>query len=118
MSDFAIVHTGGKQYRVKTGDTIRVEKLPGDQGDTVTLDDVRMTSIDGEVSIGNPVVSGASVTAEVVGQGKDKKIIVFKYKSKTRYRRKNGHRQLFTDLKVIDISVATKQTRQREADGS
>ena len=104
MSDFAIVHTGGKQYRVTAGDTIRVEKLPGDQGDTVTLDDVRMTSIDGEVSIGNPVISGASVTAEVVGQGKDKKVIVFKYKAKTRYRRKKGHRQQYTDLRVTEIT--------------
>jgi len=76
----------------------------GDQGDTVTLDDVRMTSIDGEVSIGNPVVSGASVTAEVVGQGKDKKIIVFKYKAKTRYRKKKGHRQQYTDLRVTEIT--------------
>lgn len=104
MSDFAIVHTGGKQYRVKTGDTIRVEKLSGDQGDTVTLDDVRMKSIGGEVSIGNPIISGASVTAEVVGQGKDKKIIVFKYKAKTRYRKKKGHRQQYTDLRVTEIT--------------
>ena len=105
VSDFAIVHTGGKQYRVKPGDTIRVEKLQGDQGDTVTLDDVRMTSIGGEVLIGNPIISGASVTTEVVGQGKDKKIIVFKYKAKTRYRKKTGHRQPYTDLRITEITA-------------
>ena len=118
MVDYAVVQTGGKQYRVQPGDTIRVESLPGDEGDTIDLNDVLMVSEDGKVTLGEPTVPGAKVTTEVTRKGKDKKIIVFKYKSKTRYRRKNGHRQLFTDLKVIDISVATKQTRQREADGS
>ena len=104
--NFAIIQTGGKQYKVTNGDTIRVESIPGDQGDIITLDDVRMASLDGNVSIGNPTVSGASVTAEVVDTGKNKKIVVFKYKAKTRYRRKNGHRQQYTDLRVTDISLA------------
>jgi large subunit ribosomal protein L21 len=65
-----------------------------------------MTSVDGNISIGNPNVTGASVTAEVVENGKDKKIVVFKYKAKTRYRRKNGHRQQYTDLRVTDISLS------------
>ena len=104
--DFAIIQTGGKQYKVTNGDTIRVESIPGDQGDIVTLDDVRMASLDGNLSIGNPTVSGASVTAEVVDTGKNKKIVVFKYKAKTRYRRKNGHRQQYTDLRVTDISLS------------
>jgi large subunit ribosomal protein L21 len=104
--NFAIIQTGGKQYKVTNGDTIRVETIPGDQGDIITLDDVRMASLDGNVSIGNPTVSGASVTAEVVDTGKNKKIVVFKYKAKTRYRRKNGHRQQYTDLRVTDISLS------------
>ena len=118
MASYAIVKTGGKQYRVQPGDTIRVESLPGDEGDTIDLTDVLMVSEDGKVTLGEPTVPGATVTTEVTGKGKGKKVIVFKYKSKTRYRRKNGHRQLFTDLKVIDIAVAEKQTRRRKADGS
>ena len=102
---YAIVNTGGKQYRVQRGDTVRVEYLPGDQGDLIELDDVRLLSDDdGDVTIGAPAVEGAKVTAEVVRQGRGKKVIVFKYKAKTRYRRKNGHRQNFTELRVTDIS--------------
>lgn len=102
---YAIVHTGGKQYRVAPGDTLRVEYLPADEGDLVELEDVRMLSDDGgDVTLGSPVVEGAKVTAEVLAQGRAKKVIVFKYKAKTRYRRKNGHRQNFTELRVTDIS--------------
>ena len=104
MTDFAIVQAGGKQYRVSAGDTIRVESLPADQGDTVTLDDVLMISHDGDVIVGTPTIEGASVDAEVVAKGKDKKIVILKFKAKTRYRRKNGHRQHFTDLRVTNIS--------------
>ncbi len=102
---YAIVNTGGKQYRVQPGDTVRVEYLPGDQGDLIELDDVRLLAEDdGAVTIGAPTVDGAKVTAEVVAQGRGKKVIVFKYKAKTRYRRKNGHRQNYTELRVTDIS--------------
>jgi len=102
---YAIVNTGGKQYRMQPGDTVRVEYLPGDQGDLIELDDVRLLSDDdGDVTVGAPTVEGAKVTAEVVQQGRAKKVIVFKYKAKTRYRRKNGHRQNFTELRVTDIS--------------
>ena len=102
---YAIVNTGGKQYRVQPGDTVRVEYLPGDQGDLIELEDVRLFSNDdGEVTVGAPTVEGAKVTAEVVQQGRGKKVIIFKYKAKTRYRRKNGHRQNFTELRVTDIS--------------
>ena len=102
---YAIVNTGGKQYRMQPGDTVRVEYLPGDQGDLIELDDVRLLSDDdGDVTVGAPTVEGAKVTAEVVQQGRGKKVIVFKYKAKTRYRRKNGHRQNFTELRVTDIS--------------
>ena len=105
MNSFAIVETGGKQYRVHEGDTIRVESLEGDEGDTVSLDLVKLVSLNGETSVGTPNVEGAKVQAEVVNKGKGKKIVVFKYKAKTRYRRKNGHRQNFTDLRITDISV-------------
>ena len=105
MSEYAIVQSGGKQYRVQTGDTIRVESIPGDVGDTVELTDVRMVSQDGDVTLGNPTVDGAKVVTEIEGNGKAKKIIIFKYKNKTRYRRKNGHRQHYTDLRVTDISM-------------
>ena len=105
MPTYAIVQTGGKQYRVQSGDRIRVESLPQDEGDTLELGEVLMVSKDGEVSLGSPTVPGAKVTAQVVGQGKGKKVIVFKYKSKTRYRRKAGHRQRYTELVVTDISI-------------
>ena len=103
MADYAIVHTGGKQYRVFTGDTIRVESIPGDIGDTVELTDVRMLSNEGQVTLGTPTVDGARVVTEISDSGKGKKIVVFKYKAKVRYRRKKGHRQLYTDLTVTDI---------------
>lgn len=104
---YAIVNTGGKQYRVAPGDTVRVERLPGDEGDLLELDDVRLVSDDdGGVTVGSPSIAGAKVTAEVTAQGRGKKIIVFKYKAKTRYRRKNGHRQNFTELRVTDISYS------------
>ncbi len=104
MSDYAIVHTGGKQYRVKAGDVIRVETIPGDEGDFVELEDVRMLSMDGDVTVGAPSVTGAKVTAQIVGAGRGEKITVFRYKAKTRYRRKNGHRQPYTDLRITGIS--------------
>ena len=105
MATYAIVQTGGKQYQVRPGDTIRVESLPGDEGDALELDDVLMVSQDGTVSLGTPTVLGATVMTEVVGHGRGKKVVVFKYKAKTRYRRKNGHRQSFTDLKVTEIAL-------------
>ena len=104
MSEFAIVDTGGKQYRVKPGDTIRVEKIECDEGDIISIDEVKLVSSDGSDKVGNPNVNGASVKAEVVSNGRDKKIVIFKYKAKTRYRRKNGHRQHYTDLRITEIS--------------
>ena len=105
LTDYAIVQTGGKQYRVQTGDTVRVERLPGDEGDVVELEDILMVSQNGEVTLGSPTIPGATVTAEVVDKGRGKKVIVFKYKPKTRYRKKNGHRQDYTELKITDISM-------------
>lgn len=104
LSDYAIVQTGGKQYRVNAGDVIRVETIPGDDGDVVELSDVRMLSLDGDITIGSPSVPDAKVVAQIAAAGRGKKVIVFKYKSKTRYRRKSGHRQPYTDLQITSIS--------------
>jgi large subunit ribosomal protein L21 len=101
---YAVIKTGGKQYRVSEGDRLRVEKLEGAAGDFVQLNEVLM--LGGEtVSIGSPLVPGASVSAQIVAQGRGKKIIVFKMRRRKRYRRKNGHRQPFTELKVTNISA-------------
>jgi large subunit ribosomal protein L21 len=100
---YAILETGGKQYKVRPGDTLQVEKLPGEAGDTIELDRVLMVADDDDVQVGKPLVEGAKVVAEVVGQGRGPKIIVFKYKAKVRYRRKTGHRQSLTTLRVTGI---------------
>ena len=101
--DYAIVETGGKQYRVKPGDAITVERLDGDEGDSVDLERVLLVCKDGDVVVGAPTVEGARVVAEIAGQGKADKVIVFKYKPKTRHHVKNGHRQLVTKLRVREI---------------
>ena len=101
---YAVVETGGKQYRVQEGDTIFVEKLSGESGNNITLDKVLLISNDGEIKVGKPVLEGASVEAEILEQGKAKKIIVFKYKSKKDYRKKQGHRQPYTKLKINSIN--------------
>jgi large subunit ribosomal protein L21 len=103
---YAVIQTGGKQYRVEPGQTLAVEKLPYEVGERVEFDDVLLVSDDDNVSVGRPTVDGAKVVAEVTAQTKDKKIIVFKYKSKTRYRRKNGHRQPVTELAIRQILTA------------
>ena len=105
LNTYAIVQTGSKQYRVQAGDNIRVESLPVYTGEIVNIDDVLMVSREGDVAVGTPVVSGARVRAQVTSRGRGKKITVFKYKSKVRYRRKKGHRQSYTDLRIIDISM-------------
>ncbi|MFQ6016064.1 MAG: 50S ribosomal protein L21, partial [Anaerolineae bacterium] len=102
---YAIVETGGKQYKVEVGQTIEVERLPVAVGETVELDRVLMVREDAELRVGGPLLRGAKVLATVVGQGKARKIIVFKYKPKNRYRRKKGHRQLYTRLLINDITL-------------
>ncbi|MBU5677713.1 50S ribosomal protein L21 [Alkaliphilus sp. MSJ-5] len=102
---YAIIETGGKQYRVQEGDTLFVEKLEANQGDVVTIDSVLAVSKDGKLTVGSPVVNGAKVEAKVVEQGKGKKIIVFKYKPKKDYRRKQGHRQPYTKLVIEKINA-------------
>lgn len=100
---YAVIETGGKQYRVQEGDTLFIEKLDMNQGETVEFDKVLALSKDGELSLGTPVVAGAKVTATVLENGKAPKIIVFKYKAKKDYRRKQGHRQPYTKVKVEQI---------------
>ena len=101
---FAVIQTGGKQYRVTQGDRLRVEKLIGDVGSPVTFDKVLLIGGDA-VKVGTPLVSGASVSAEIVAQGRDKKIIVFKFRRRKNYRRKNGHRQPYTELKITSVTA-------------
>ncbi|MFH0828626.1 MAG: 50S ribosomal protein L21 [Candidatus Kerfeldbacteria bacterium] len=103
---FAVIEIGGKQYNVREGMLLNVEKLGGKSGDTVTIDRVLLTS-DGETShIGQPYVSNAVVQATIVREFRDKKTTVLKYKSKVRYRKKFGHRQTLTQLKVTSISAS------------
>jgi large subunit ribosomal protein L21 len=100
---FAIVRTGGKQHRVEPGQTIEVEKLPAEEGETVELTEVLLVSDEGGVRQGHPLVDGARVVGRVVKQTRGRKIVVFKYKPKVRYRRKKGHRQAITRLAIEDI---------------
>ena len=102
---YAIVQTGGHQYKVAPGDTIEVEKIDAEPGADLELGDVLMVIGDDGVQIGSPLVSGAKVLATVLSQGRGHKLIVFKYKPKKRYRRKTGHRQSITRLSITDISV-------------
>ncbi|MCI8866295.1 MAG: 50S ribosomal protein L21 [Lachnospiraceae bacterium] len=101
---YAIIATGGKQYKVAEGDIIMVEKLGLDAGSAVTFDQVLAVS-DGELTVGCPTVAGATVSGTVVKEGKAKKVIVYKYKRKTGYHKKNGHRQLYTQVKIEKISL-------------
>ena len=101
---YAIIATGGKQYKVSEGDIIKVEKLGVAEGETYTFDQVLAVS-DGSLKIGTPTVAGATVTASVVREGKGKKVLVYKYKNKSGYHKKNGHRQLFTQVKIEKINA-------------
>ena len=102
---YAVIETGGKQYRVEVGQTIDVEHVPAEIGDTVELGRVLMVSTDEGLRLGNPEVAGAKVTASVLDQGRGKKIVVFRYKPKTRYRKKTGHRQSFTRMAIQSIAL-------------
>lgn len=102
---YAVVVSGGKQHRVREGDLLRVEKITGDVGASVTLDRVLMVGGGPEVKIGQPVVQGASVSAQIVAQGREKKILIFQRKRRKRFRRLRGHRQPYTQLKITGIVV-------------
>jgi large subunit ribosomal protein L21 len=102
---YAVVKTGGKEYRIAQGDILRVEKLEGKVGDQVTLKDVAMVSQEGEVQVGSPYLAKAVVIAEIVQQAKGRKVLTYKMKRRKNYRRMKGHRQNFTYLKVSDINL-------------
>jgi large subunit ribosomal protein L21 len=106
---YAVIRTGGKQYRVAPGDLIKVEKLPGDIGTTVEFDDVLLASGTDGVQIGQPLVTGFKVLGEIVAQGKARKVLVFKKKRRKNYRRRQGHRQFITSVRVREIAVAGSQ---------
>ncbi len=102
---YAVIETGGKQYRVTQGDVLKVEKLEANVGDSVTIEKVLLVEKDGSVQVGTPVVAGAKAVVKVVEHGKGDKIIVFKYKPKKNYRRKQGHRQPFSKVVVESIEA-------------
>ncbi len=101
---YAIIATGGKQYKVAEGDVIKVEKLGAAEGDNVTFDQVLAVN-NGSLVVGNPLVDGATVTASVVSEGRYRKVIVYKYKRKSGYHKKNGHRQSYTQVKIEKINA-------------
>ena len=101
---YAIIATGGKQYKVEEGDIIRVEKLEAEEGESVTLTEVLALN-DGSLKAGTPTIPGATVTASVVAQGRARKVVVYKYKRKSGYHKKNGHRQAYTALKIEKINA-------------
>ena len=113
---YAIVRTGGKQYKVKPGHKFTVEKLAGEKGSTIGLDDVLLISEenDSEPMIGTPTISDAKVECEVISQAKSKKVIVFKFKKRKRYMRKKGHRQELTMLQVKSISCGGKSWKMEK----
>jgi large subunit ribosomal protein L21 len=100
---YAVVNTGGKQYKVQKGETLRIEKIPGEVGSSVTFDKVLMVADGENIRVGQPVLENVAVQAQIVEQDKAKKILIFKYKRRKRYRRKNGHRQPFTAIRIDGI---------------
>ncbi|RJQ37819.1 50S ribosomal protein L21 [Candidatus Parcubacteria bacterium] len=102
---FAVIETGGKQYRVQPGQRLRIEKLEADPNTAVKFDRVLLVADGDEINVGAPLVQNAVVEANVLGQGRDKKKIVFKYHRKTRYRKFKGHRQPFTEVEIRSISL-------------
>lgn len=105
MTDYAIVRSGGKQYRVRPGDTVTVERVDGEIGDRIEIGDVLLASVDGQVSVGTPRLEGAAVTAEIKDHAKGKKVVAFRYKNKTRRRTTRGHRQRHTELLIQEITT-------------
>ncbi len=105
---YAVIRSGGKQYRVSPGQRITLERLDGDAGDAIRFDDVLLVNGDGEVAVGAPTVESASVSGEIVEQGRGRKVMVFKYKNKTRYRRLRGHRQLQTSVLVNEVTLGDR----------
>jgi|TARA_B100001013_G_scaffold74959_2_gene39998 large subunit ribosomal protein L21 len=111
---FAIIETGGKQYRVTKDDVISIEKIAGKPGDNVTLDQVLLLNDDKDINLGTPLLKGAKVSATIVNQAKADKVIVFKKKRRHNYRRLKGHRQELTYLKITDISTTSSSSSKAE----
>ncbi len=111
---YAIIEACGKQYKVAEGDVVFFEKLDAEEGKKVTFDKVVLVSEDEKVQIGNPYVKGIKVEGKVVSHGKGKKIVVFKYKPKKNYRRKQGHRQPYTKVEITSIKTAAKKATKVE----
>lgn len=112
---FAVIKTGGKQYTVAADDLLKIEKVSAEAGETVVFDEVLMVGSDADTTIGAPTVEGASVTAEVVEQGRDRKIIIFKKRRRQNSRRRNGHRQAFTTVKITDILTGGAKPAKKAA---
>ena len=102
---YAIIRSGGKQFRAEPGKTIKVPSLDAEPGQKITFDEVLVAGTDDGLKVGTPVVTGATVTGEVVKHGKEKKLIIFKWKRRKNYRRKQGHRQGYTEVRVADIQL-------------
>ncbi len=110
---YAIIATGGKQYKVSEGDKVRVEKLEGEVGTEVSFDQVLLVGGD-NVTVGSPCVEGAKVVGKITAQDRAKKVIVYKYKPKTGYHKKNGHRQYFTEVEITNIAFGSKKEEVKE----
>ena len=110
---YAVVRTGGKQYRVAPGDVIRVEKLAGEIGDKINFDDILMVGGEGDPKLGKPNVKGVKVVGKIVEQDRGKKIIVFKHKRRKGYRLKQGHRQLYTGVEIQSIESGKKTKKAK-----
>ena len=102
---FAIIQTGGKQYKVSSGAKLKIEKLNVQTGDSVVFDKILLTANGEDIKIGTPYIEGAKIEGKILKQGRDKKKIVFRYHSKTRYRKKKGHRQSYTEVKIEKINI-------------
>lgn len=102
---YAVVVTGGKQYRVEPGEWLRVEKLEGEEGSAVTLDRVLMIADGDDIKVGAPALTGATVTAEILGQGRGKKVDIIKFRRRKHHRKHQGHRQAYTEIKITSINA-------------
>jgi len=111
---YAVIKTGGKQYRVAKGDEVKFERLPGNVGDTVDFDQVLFTSDGDKVEVGQPVLENSKVVGRITHHGKNRKIVVFKYKRRKNYRRKKGHRQQFTLVRIEDINHLNSSVSKKE----
>jgi large subunit ribosomal protein L21 len=109
---YAVIRTGGKQYRVATNDVLEIEKLPGKAGDIVAFGEVLMLGAGGELKVGTPAVDGAHVSAEIVDQHRGDKVIIFKKRRRQNYRRRNGHRQYLTTVRILEILADNQKAKQ------